>query len=173
MSQQGITVVSVVPSGDGLAENYFAFPVFDGGTSKTNDNLIGYALTDTIVPLRHGADMDDTVIKSLHTSDDSTDYKNTTGKVAQVIITVQARLDASLRNFKIYSAPTTDSVTGAILVFDTAVSDFNTLGTANTKLTINMVDIQNNHFVVIQNTTGVAGKINIPGGINAIVIEHA
>ena len=112
----------------------------------------------------------------MHLIDDTTDYQNTSGKTAYVIITFSAGVQTQKRLVRIFSAPTTNSITSATEVFDSqdvlGASSWNSNGN---RLTSYVVPIQDNHFIVIQNYTGAAGDIDIPAtaGADAIVIEQA
>lgn len=165
-------------AGDGLADNYIEFQILVGGTAGTSTtDYIGYNRGETVVKLTHNTSFDDTVLKSLHLMDDSTDYQNTSGNTAYAIVTATAITDAGDRAFKIWSAPTTDSKTAATQVFDSAVAFNNLLWDGNNELLTSwQVPITDQHFIVIENTSGATPRnINIANSatpLPAIVIEQ-
>jgi len=90
--------------------------------------------------------------------DDSTDYKNTSTKIAYAIISVRADGTSGQRKFKIYSAPTFDSKVAATEVFnseDLLIKPASWSG-AGEIVTSLLVPIQNNHYIVVENTSGAA-----------------
>jgi len=165
---------------DDMADNYYDFAVYLGGSAIADQQKIGYSRDDKLVALVHATTFDDTVLKSLHLGDDSTDYQNTTGKTVYVIVTVSVLSAGGDRAYKIWSAPTTDSKTAATEVFDsddidTGANGFDATGD---KLTSFLVPIQDNHFIVIENTSGASSRviqITDPQSLamQALVIEPA
>jgi hypothetical protein len=131
----------------------------------------------TLKTLTHGSLFDDTVTKSLHLSDDSTDYQNTSGKVAYAMVTITSDGDSGARSAKIYSAPTTDSKTAATEVWDSLNFTAATAWGPSELITSWLVPIQNNHYIVIENTSGATPrdiKVDIVNNtFFAFVIEQA
>lgn len=165
---------------DEMADNYIKFDVYVGTTAVIRSDDIGYNRGETVTKLVHNTGFDDTVARSLHLVDDSTAYQNNSGQTAYAIVTVSAVTDSAAdRAFKIYSAPTTDSVAAATEVFDS--TDLLNASTAfdnpNDRATSWQVPIQDTHYIVIENTSGASSRnINIPNteGVNfALVIEQA
>ena len=146
-----------------MADNYFEFPSYNN-KSNLNDaliQLIGYNLGDKLLQLTHNTDIiiGGANAKSLHLSDDSTSYQNTTGNTVYAIVTPRITTDGTLNSYKLYSAPTDNSVASAIEVFDLAdfTVDWDISATFD-RFTSSLVAIQNNHFIVLENT-GTGGSI--------------
>jgi len=143
--------------GDGLSDTYLDWLSFMGGNpGLTYNTQVGYNKGDNLVPLVHNTKFDNGVVVSLHELDDSTNYKNTTGKTVYVIINIIAIDDAGTRACKVYSGPTADSKTGATLLFDSTkyIPDDAIWNASQEKITTFVLAIQNNHFVNIENTSG-------------------
>lgn len=161
-----------------LADNYLLFGMFRGGNLPSETDRIGYNRGDTIKKLVHASTFDNGVAVSIHESDDSTDYKNTSGKTAYFIVTVNAGTNSGERSFKIWSGPTTDTTTGATQVFDLAdVKSANGFFAISDKYTSYLVPISNNHFAILENTSGAASReLNVSSAIanlHAVVIEQS
>lgn len=179
MSQQIIPVVSIgfIPvTGDGLADNYIVFDQFNGSGVSSREIHIGYARTETVKILTHNAVFDDTVLKSLHLADDTTDYQNNTGKIAYAMVTMSSDSDSGARAAKIYSAPTTDSKAAALEVWDSVDALAGSAWNASESITSWLVPIANGDFIVIENTSGVTPRdirVSAPSPrFNAFVIEQ-
>jgi len=165
MSIEGLPLIlfKVVPpiTGDGLADNYYNFPTFSNDNISSLIQQIGYNNGAKLLILLHQTPI---VIgsgnaKSLHRSDDSTAYQNTTGNVVHVIVTPIITNDGPLNSYKIYSAPNNDSLTGATEVFDLADFTINwDISASFDRWTSALVPIQDNHFIVIENT-GTGGAL--------------
>ncbi len=178
MSQQGMTIVSlqVEEKGDGMTDNYYDFDVYNGGSTAVNNNSIGHNRDDALVHLVHETNFDNGEAVSLHLGDDTTDYQNTTGSTVYVIISIEAFTDIGTRAYKIYSAPTTDSVAGATEVFDSANLPSDQAWDAGGELlTSFLVPIQDNHFIVVENTSGAGSRrLNLPmPGAGAAILALA
>lgn len=177
MSQQGMTIVSaVVPdTGDDMADNYYPFPIFVGGTQSVEVNRIGYARNDTLKRVVHSGDIDDGDTLSLHLPDDTTAYQNNSGKIAYAIVTFIAASLSGARSIKIYSAPTSDSVTGATEVWNSDDHTVNSWSATNSLFTSVLVEIQDSHYIVIENNTGLSGRVVRVQANNehSLVIEQA
>lgn len=166
---------TILPTGDDMADNYLPFPRFDGHSSSTFQDLLGYSRTDKVKRLVHGAVIDDGETKSIHLADDLTDYQNQTGGTVYAMITLTVSSPAGARSFKVWSAPTTDSKVGATEVFDSDDWVVGSWSAISDKLTTTILPISNNHFIVIENTTGVTSMPisvqNTETSIQAVVIE--
>ena len=163
---------------DNLADNYILFSMYIGSTSSSRNDQIGYNRGETVKKLVFNTNFDDTVTNSLHLADDSTDYQNTSGKTAYAIVTVNAAVNSGDRAFKIWSAPTTNSKTAAIEVYDSADWAHTSTGFdgSSDKFSSVLVPITVNHFVVIENTSGTSSRnINVSASDFpfAMVIEQA
>jgi len=162
---------------DQLSDYYILMPIFLGGSSANRTDRIGYNRDETITRLVHEADIDDTELQSLHLADDTTAYQNTSGKTAYAMITVRAITDAGERNFKIYSAPTTNSKAAATEVYNSddwlVTTGWDATGE---KVTTHLLPIQNNHFIVLENTSGASPRnieVDDTETLEAFVIEQA
>ena len=103
--------------------------------------------------------------------------QNNTGKIAYAIVSVTASVDTGDRDYKLWSAPTTNSIVGATQVFDSKdqLSSSALFDAANDTLTSNLVPIQDTHFIVLENTSGASPRqIDVPSNSSprAIVIEQ-
>lgn len=162
---------------DELADNYILFSMYPASGTPTVAR-IGYNRDETVVHLVHATAFDDTATESLHVKDDSTSYQNTTGKTAYAIITVNASTQTGVeRDFKVHSAPTDNSKTAATLLYDTT-NFIGSWATINTRVTTPLLAIADNHFIVIENTSGASSRnLSVPASNSlesfAIVIEQA
>ena len=161
--------VSVVV-GDGLADNYLEFSRFRENilASPVSIDNIGYNNGDKIIILQHPTSIAQNGIQSIHLDDNSTAYQNTTGDVVHAIISPEVESGVSFSSYKLYSAPTTDSVASATEVFDSTdiISNWDLI---NTFLTSVLVPIQNNHFIVIENTSSSAVNIRIRSSVDQVI----
>jgi hypothetical protein len=162
-----------------MADNYLLFGVFLGNSTAEHTARIGYSRDETIVRLTHGSGFDDTVDESMHLVDDSTSYQNTSGKTAYAMITVNALTNAGDRAYKIWSSPNDNDKTSGTEVFDSTdvLTDLNLFDADDDKLTSYLVPITNNHYIVVENTSGASSR-NISvgtdtGNLRAFVIEQA
>ena len=152
-----------------------------GLNTPSRTDRIGYNRDETVTSLVYNTAIDDAGIQSLHLLNDSTDYQNTSGKTAYAVITVNSQTGVTPKKFKIYSAPTINSKSGATLVFDstTLMQGTTSMNANGEKLTTWLLPIQNNHFIVLENTTGTSSQfINVilstaTDDIFALVIEQA
>lgn len=168
--------------GDDLADNYISFDIYTGSTTVTHSDRIGYNRGETVIPLMHETNIDNGQARSLHLIDDSTSYQNTSGSTAYVIMTLNSVVGSTRKQVKVWSSPNNDSVTGATEVWDSNDHTVDTSGAGwtgtNDKFTTHILPIQNNHYIVIENNTGVVGQSvevlgDDSGPADAIVIEQA
>lgn len=154
--------ISAVVEGDGMADNYLEFNRYVESlvTAPGSIDTIGYNRGDKILTLVHNATIAQNGIQSMHLADDTTAYQNLTGEIAYAIVSVETTAALSNTSYKLYSAPTTDSVADAIEVFD-STDIFSDWDVANTFMTSVLVSIQNNHFIVLENTSTNAAPIRV------------
>jgi len=145
---------------DDMAENYYLFPRYINSTVPLEYQRIGHNRADNLVKLTHNTLFDHGTAVSLHLTDDTTDYQNTTGRTVYAIITVNAATDSGGRAYKIYSAPTTDSIVGATEVYDSTEwrTNTNNFDSSADRWTSVLVPIQNTHYIVVENTSGVTSR---------------
>jgi len=136
------------PETDDMADHYYPFGLYAGTLTSSGTGLLGVNDEDTVNILGFGV-IAEGGINSLHLQDDSTDYQNTSGAVAYAVIIVRGDgTGTQARHIKIYSAPTTNSKVGATELFDYDGPDFD----ANNQLiTTPILEIQNNHYIVVEN----------------------
>ena len=167
--------------GDDLADNYYLFKHWLEATNSDNFNQferIGYNRDDNLVVLQHPTDILPATPRSLHSGSSTTSYQNTTGRTVYAIVTVTAGNPNTNPRWKLFSAPTNDSIAAATEVFDSD-NIINILSTIfSDRLTSLLVPIQDNHFIVLQNLdSNVAGiiTVNTPDGnnVNGLVVEPA
>jgi len=156
---------------DDLPDHFEEIVKFEGSAVQAGVMLLGVNDGDTVLVLRHTADITDTQLRSIHETNDSTSYQNTSGKDAFVILVVVARgAGSATRAFKIYSSPNDNSKTSA-----TEVYEFPS-GAAGMTVSLNQfttppLKIQNNHFCVIENNSG-DGTSDIDCAENCRVVER-
>lgn len=119
-------------------------PIASGGVS------LGVADKDVLKILLHGTAITEGGIKSLHVRDNSTSYQNTSGSDAVAVLNISANAaGTSARHVKIFSSPSDDSITSATLILD--IDQSGILDANGEILTVLCPNIQNNHYLVIQN----------------------
>ena len=172
------TIQNPVFGDDDMAENYYLFPRYIGSSTFLEYERIGYSRADTLVRLVHNAAFDNTALATLHLADDSTDYQNTTGGTVYAIISVQAITNSGDRAYKIYSAPTAGSLASATEVYDSAdwITSPNSFDASGEIVTSALVPIQDNHYIIVENTSGAASRnlrLTNSNEQNALVVEPA
>ena len=91
-------------------------------------------------------------IHSVHIEDDTTSYQNTSGNPAYTSFSIgTSQAGGAQRHVKIYSSPTDDSATGAILLFEIGTVDTPAFDGPTDSLTVSNLKIENNHYLVVEN----------------------
>ncbi len=155
---------------DDLPDHFEVIDRFVGGTTADGQFFLGIKDGDSVKILVHTTDIQDTQLRSVHLSDDSTSYQNNSGKDAFAIIKLTARDSGTgSRAFKIYSSPNDNSKTSATEVYD---FDGNT-GFNNTSedWTTPPLKIQNTHFCVVECLSGNALR-DIDVSVQSRVVER-
>lgn len=167
----------VPPEGDGMADFYLNFPHFYTNNTITvvDRDDIGYNKGDKLIYVQRF--IASSGIFSLEKVGGTVDYQNLTGADVYVILTVEAGNPNESAAFRVYSAPTTNSVSGATEVFDSADHAGN-FGDGGDQLTTNIFIISNNHFIVLENLATTRGiTVNAPARNDphpfGVVIEPA
>jgi len=163
-----------------LPDHFVTLPHYDGssGTPKSSGGMsLGVNDGDTVKVLGFRNEITEGQIRSLHLEDDTTDYQNTSGFNAFAAITVEADNTGILtRHIKIFSSPTTNSITSATLLYEYGSQQTPMLNADGEKLSITGLKIQDDHFLVIQNVDDSrAGLNSITIGsteIEAFVVER-
>ena len=141
---------------DDMADHYFGIQKYLGTGSVAQldtDNKLGVNDADTVINNIGSATISPAGVKSVHLNDDATDYQNSSSKDAYALLTIRATgAGVTSRTFKIYSAPTTDSVAGATEIMNFVPRSAQLNASGQTVSTI-LLKIQPNHFIVIQNNT--------------------
>lgn len=168
-----ISVSTIPPSGDGMADNYYPVAKFSGvGSTQGDDVLLGLNDGDTLKTILHITLITDTQTLSVHEDDDATSYQNTSGfdAMAVLVLNAQGSDGATVRNFKLYSSPNNNSTTSATLVYDfSTFSPAGVFDATNDIYTTPPVKIENNHYVVIENLSGSANSTFLVTGDSRIV----
>lgn len=149
-----------VEEGDGLTDNYLRFSVFRAKNTVSQIADIGYNRNDKIIEISLDV-IDNGVAMSVHIGESTTDYQNTTLETAYAIISLVNTGPNGERRWKIYSAPTTNSIVGATEVFDSddlIIPPGEYVGFTD-RLTSNLVPIQPNHFIVVENVSGASSRL--------------
>lgn len=165
--------------GDGLADNYQSLPKFTGtGTNISGDVNVGIENGDTVKGFFSSVDITEGTALSVHDESD-TDYQNTSGADATtVLILLATNTGAATRHVRVYSSPTTDTIAGGTLVWETGQSDSTFFDAASDQLTSPPMQIQNNHFIVVNNVddsragTNNVQVLGLNSNIAAFVVEH-
>jgi len=156
---------------DDLPDNFMTVPRFWGaGTSSNGEVGAGVNDVDTVRFFFNSVEIAEGTVLSAH-GEDNADYKNISGKNAIAVIILEGRNSgAATRHIKIYSGPTTDSITGATKVFETGQTDGGYFDAANDLLTLPPVKIQNNHFIIVENVDDSRAGTNAVGliGTNSL-----
>jgi len=163
-----------------LADNYYLFRHFLQTNAADPDEFerIGYNRDDVLVAVQHDAGINNATPRSLHSGSSTTSYQNTTGRTVYAIITVVIGNPNTNPRWKIFSAPTNDSIASATEVFDSDNTINILSNNSSDRLTSFLVPIQNNHFIVLQNLdSNVSNEIRVAvadeNGLSGLVVEPA
>jgi len=135
-----------------MSDNYIELERYVGSQQTAKGSVsLGVNDEDTVVRVYTGADIAEGGVLSVH-KEDNTDYQNTSGFNAFAVIVLDGR-DSGIatRHVKIYSAPTTDSISGATLVFETGQVDNDNFDAGGDYVTTPPLKIQDNHYIVVEN----------------------
>ena len=135
-----------------MADSYLDIKRYIGALLNTSGVVsLGVNDKDTVKFASTGAAIAEGSALSVHDESDS-DYQNLSGFDAMAVIVLNGNdTGGATRHVKIWSAPTTDSITAATLVFETGDSDNNYFDANLDRLTTPPCRIQDNHFIVVEN----------------------
>ena len=167
---------------DDLPDNFISIERFVGSLNiSRGDVSIGVNDEDTVKYLHGNIAQAEGDILSVH-DDDNTDYKNTTGFDAITVLTINViNTGVATRHIKVYSGPTTDSTSGATLVWEVGQVDNDFYDGDGDAITTPPLKIQNNHFIIVENVDDsragtnnfqVTGTIVTGVSVNSIVVER-
>ena len=174
MSQQIMSIVSIVTGVDEDLGNSVCLPYYDGLAGSSTPESTGQVClnvndADTVKYLIHATTITIGQVRSIHDIS-GTSYQNLSGKDAFVILVITAKDNGTTpRNIKILDAPTADSSAGATLRLETGL--LGVLDGQNEKLTMGIAKISNNNFCNIENSTG-AGNNDISVDDVAYAVER-
>lgn len=138
-----------------MADSYMSTIKYNGFDSDgSGEVLIGVQDGDTVLSLVDNASaLTEGGVRSMHEEDDSTDYQNTTGFNAICVLTFEASASGTEeRHVRVYSGPTTNSTTGATLLWEFGTDGTSGIfDTSGQRVTTPPLKISNNHFIIVEN----------------------
>lgn len=166
-----------------MADNYISVVRYDGANTTTPQGEVSLGVNDvdTTKLLESPGIMTEGTILSVHDDVTGAAYQNTSGSTALAVLTIQGNSSGVLtRHVKIYSGPTTDSVTGATLLLEVGAVVTGFLNASDNRFTTPPLKIQNNNFIIVENVDDSRAGINnlivlggaTAGGIFSIVVER-
>lgn len=170
MSQQTAPVWSIEFAGeDDLPDHFHPVPFYPGtGASLTATGTgiqLGVNTDDTIKYLIHLSAIAEGAIAAVFEEDNTTIYQNNSGKTAIVSLVISATGSGTLeRHPRVYSAPNSGNLTGALLRWEIGTTQTNILDADLELLTTPPLFINDNHFIVVENVD------DSRAGINSILV---
>jgi len=140
-------------TGEDVAFSIIETPRYTGQSSSTLLGSIHVGVNDNekVKMVYHTSNITEGTVVSVHDGTD-TDYKNTTGYNAIAVLTLRANNTGnSTRHVKIYSGPTTDSTSGATLLFEYGQNNHSDFDASTDFLTTPPLTISNNHYLIVEN----------------------
>jgi len=168
--------VDVTITGGGV-KHQIGIPMFDGLVSDASkvfsrQMTIGVNDGDTVVPIVHSANVTNGGgLNSMHRTDDVTSYQNLSGKTAYAIVVIKSS-QAGAKLFKLYSSPVDNSKAGATEIFDNVGGFYAISGNLDAVTIPIVLEIQNNHYLVLENNTVAADFVNMDT-LYSVVVERA
>jgi len=160
-------------TGEDVAFSIIETPRYVGSGVTTLGNIyVGVNDNEKTELLYESGSLTEGSVLSVH-NDNNVDYKNESGYNAIAILTISADdTGGATRHIKIHSGPTTDSTSGATLLFEFGQQDHNDFDASGDTLTTPPLTIQNNHYIIVENVddtrTG-TNNIKIKGQSGAFV----
>lgn len=144
-----------------MADSYILVERFNGiSTIVAGEVSIGKNDVDTVKYANCLANMAEGTILSVP-QEGGSDYKNLSGFNTVAVLMVQcANTGVASRHVKIYFSPTTNSSSGATLLWEIGSVDNIFFDASTDSITTSPLTIQNNHFIIVENVDDSRAGLN-------------